>query len=543
MPSLLILSPDGRQSTIELRVKPIKIGRADSCDVVLHDDAEISREHAEVWLDERGRVAVTDRGSKNGTRVDEGDAFRGAKRYAYRSIKIGEHDIQVIGGPQPPSGGDGVRFAPENANRVGDTQFFPSTRKLDLNGQRLQLLIQLAERIGGVFERKQLLEQAIDACCEALNFERGMIVLKTQRGDPELPVTRNVQTDETGAYKISRTLINRALVHGERAIVNNPATDLVGNLTESMVRFPIQSALCVPILYRNEVLGVIYGDRITQATVYQSSDVDFLAAIAQQVGVGIANLRLFQDHLKAQKVYAELEAARTIQTRLLPDRALTAGRVTIEGFNEPSAGVSGDYYDFFPLDEGRFGFIIADVTGHGLPAALIMANLQAAVRVALVREAKLSELAARVNRLVCQNTDSHVFITGIVGVVDVNARRVEYISAGHPGPLMLAGGKANSTDNENSLPLGVEPGEQFVVHRLDIRPGPATLLFYTDGLVEASNLAGDQLGLEAVIRHMERTNDLSSAGVIRSARAMLRDYLDGAPRADDMTLLAVNFVN
>lgn len=543
MPSLLILSPDGRQSTIELRVKPIKIGRADSCDVVLHDDAEISREHAEVWLDERGRVAVTDRGSKNGTRVDEGDAFRGAKRYAYRSIKIGEHDIQVIGGPQPPSGGDGVRFAPENANRVGDTQFFPSTRKLDLNGQRLQLLIQLAERIGGVFERKQLLEQAIDACCEALNFERGMIVLKTQRGDPELPVTRNVQTDETGAYKISRTLINRALVHGERAIVNNPATDLVGNLTESMVRFPIQSALCVPILYRNEVLGVIYGDRITQATVYQSSDVDFLAAIAQQVGVGIANLRLFQDHLKAQKVYAELEAARTIQTRLLPDRALTAGRVTIEGFNEPSAGVSGDYYDFFPLDEGRFGFIIADVTGHGLPAALIMANLQAAVRVALVREAKLSELAARVNRLVCQNTDSHVFITGIVGVVDVNARRVEYISAGHPGPLMLAGGKANSTDNENSLPLGVEPGEQFVVHRLDIRPGPATLLFYTDGLVEASNLAGDQLGLEAVIRHMERANDLSSAGVIRSARAMLRDYLDGAPRADDMTLLAVNFVN
>lgn len=543
MPSLLILSPDGRQSSIELRTKPIKIGRADSCDVVLHDDAEISREHAEVWVDEKGRVAVTDRGSKNGTRVDEGDAFRGAKRFAYRSIKIGEHDIQVVGGLQAPGGGDGVRFVPENANRVGDTQFFPSTRKLDLNGQRLQLLIQLTERIGGVFERKQLLEQALDACCEALNFERGMIVLKTQRGDPELPVTRNVQTDETGAYKISRTLINRALVHGERAIVNNPATDLVGNLTESMVRFPIQSALCVPILYRNEVLGVIYGDRITQATVYQSSDVDFLAAIAQQVGVGIANLRLFQDHLKAQKMYAELEAARTIQTRLLPDRALTAGRVTIEGYNEPSAAVSGDYYDFFPLDEGRFGFIIADVTGHGLPAALIMANLQAAIRVALVRESKLSELAARVNRLVCQNTDSHVFITGIVGVVDVNIRRIEYVSAGHPGPLMLANGQANSTDNENSLPLGVEPSEQFHVHRLDIRPGPATLLFYTDGLVEAANPAGEQLGLDAVIRHMQKANDLSSSGVIRSARGMLRDYLDGAPRADDMTLLAVNFVS
>jgi sigma-B regulation protein RsbU (phosphoserine phosphatase) len=541
MPTLVIHTPDGKQQSFELRSKAIKLGRAESCDVILHDDAEVSREHAEVWIDEFGRIAVADRGSKNGTRVDEGEVFRGSRRYAYRSIRIGEHDIHVIGAPPAPSGDDRVRFTADTSTRVGDTQFFPSTRKLDLNAQRLQLLIQLTERIGGVFERKQLLEQALDACCEALSFERGLIVLKTQRGDPELPITRNVQTDETGAFKVSRTLINRALVHGERAIVNNPATDLVGNLTESLVRFPICSCLCVPILNRNEILGVIYGDRVTQGTTYQPGDVDFLAAIAQQVGVGIANLRMFQEYLKAQKVYAELEAARSIQTRLLPDGALRAGRVIIEGVNEPSTAVSGDYFDYFPIDERRLGFIIADVTGHGLPAALIMANLQSAIRVALVKESQLADLVMRVNRLICQNTDSHVFITAALGVIDVMSRKVEFISAGHPGPLLLSGGRVTEQNADNSLPLGIEPEERFAVHRFEPRPGPATLLFYTDGLVEASNDTGDLLGLEAVLNRLEPTRDLSTGGVIRSARAILRDFLDGASRSDDMTLLAVHF--
>src|SRR6185295_11214455 len=146
MPTLVIHTPDGGQQSYELRSKAIKLGRAESCDIVLHDDAEVSREHAEVWIDEFGRIAVADRGSKNGTRVDEGEVFRGSRRYAYRSIRIGEHDIRVLGAPPSPGGDERVRFTADNATRVGDTKFFPSTRKLDLNAQRLQLLIQLAER-------------------------------------------------------------------------------------------------------------------------------------------------------------------------------------------------------------------------------------------------------------------------------------------------------------------------------------------------------------------------------------------------------------
>ncbi len=541
MPSLVIFKPDGTQgATVEVTPRPLKIGRADMCDIVLRDDAEVSREHADIYLDEQGRVVVADRGSKNGTRVDEGTIFRNAKRVATRSVQVGEHLIRVIGA----AGGDDddttpVMFAAEEEDRSADTQFFPSSRGLDLNQQRLSLLIRLTERIGGVFERKQLLEQALDACCEALGFERGLIALKTQRGDTELPVTRNIERDENGVFKVSRTLINRAMVDGERAIVNNPATDLGTNLSESLVRFPICSALCVPILYRNEILGVVYGDRVTKASTYQPEDVDFLAAIAQQVGNGLANLRLFQEHVRSQRMYAELEQARLIQRRLLPPEPLEIGRLTLEGYNEASSAVSGDYFDYFDLEDGRVGFISADVTGHGLPAALLMANLQSAIRVALSADIALPELATRANKLISRNTASHVFITAILGTIETQTGVVEFVSAGHPRPLLLGPGAPTMPQEGNALPLGVDPDETYDVTRIEPDERIRALLFYTDGLIEAADSAGKLMGLEPIRRALSDLPDYSPASIIRMTRKVVKHHLGGLPNMDDMTLLAV----
>ncbi len=381
----------------------------------------------------------------------------------------------------------------------------------------------------------------MDACCEALEFERGLIALKTPRGDTELPVAHNVQRDESGAYKVSRTLINRALLQGERAIVNNPATDLAGDLSESLVRYPICSALCVPILNREEILGVIYGDRVTQASSYQPADVDFLAAIAQQVGVGLANLRLFQEQMRAQNVYAELERARVIQQELLPAEPLRIGRVTVEGYNEPSSAVSGDYFDYFRLEDGRLGVIIADVTGHGLPAALVIASLHAAVRVALAADISLPDLAARINRHMYHSTASHVFITAVLGTIDPASGSVEYVSAGHPGPLLLGPEHVSVPGEENSLPLGIELEEQYRVRRIHVGEPAQAMLFYTDGLIEAVNPADEFLGLRPVIQALDRLEELSTTAMIGTTRSVVQRHLAGAATADDMTLLAVQF--
>jgi sigma-B regulation protein RsbU (phosphoserine phosphatase) len=294
----------------------------------------------------------------------------------------------------------------------------------------------------------------------------------------------------------------------------------------------------VPILYQGEILGVMYGDRITQASTYQPEDVDFFAAIAQQVGVGLANLRLLQEHLKSQKLYAELEQARTIQRRLLPSAPLQLGRVRIEGYNEPSSAVGGDYYDYFELEDGKVGLIIADVTGHGLAAALVMANLQSVVRVALTAEAELTELAARLNRLICQNTAPNVFITALLGKLDPASAAIDLVSAGHPLPIVV-GAPATDLSDRNALPLGIDPDEKYEAVSL-VLPGSARgVLLYTDGLIEASSPSGQILGVEAVESALTGLTPFSTREVIRAARGAVRKHLDGQPNTDDMTLLAV----
>lgn len=541
MPALVIRSREGLQRTVELSARPITVGRADSCDVVLPRDAEISREHAMVWLDELGRVLVADKGSKNGTRVDSGEPFHDTIRPAVRWIRIGEYELEIVGAQPAASSASQVFFTPDAPSDSDNTRFFPSSHRLDLSQQRLSLLMSLTERIGGAFEPKQLLQQALDACCDALGFERGLIALKTARGDPELPVTRNLLRDETGAYRVSRTLINRALIEGQRAIVNNPAVDLANNLSESLVRFPICSALCVPILHRERILGVIYGDRITHAATYAPEDVDFLAAIAQQVGIGLENVRLFQAYLETEKLKLELRQARAIQEDLFPGGALQVGRVTLAGHNEPSEAVGGDYYDYFDLGGGRVGLIIADVTGHGLPAALVMAHLKGAVRVALTAEVPLPEVAAGLNRMMCGSTRANVFITAILGRVDVTTGVMEYVNAGHPGPLLLRRGGVQPEADGLSLPLGIEASEAYRVQRIQPDSDLEGALFYTDGLIEAADPAGHLLSVAPVEKALAALADRRADSVLSALLALVRQHLGPGKNADDLTLMAVQY--
>ncbi len=541
MAALIIRLADGATRTLQLAARPITIGRSASCDVQLPSD-DVSREHAEVWLDETGRVLVSDKGSKNGTRVDRGEPFRNTVRAAGQSLRVGDCEIEIVGGSPPSEPRTEVRFQHDAPVPPGETSFFPASRRLelDLNQRRLELLMGLGERIGGTFERSQLLEQALDACCEALGFERGLIALKAPRGETELPVTRNVQQDDTGAYTVSRTLINKALVHGECAVVNDLAVDLAGQITESLVRFPIRSALCVPILHRDEILGVIYGDRVTTNAKYVPGDVAFLAAIARQVGVGVMNLRLLARHVDLQKVLEELKQARTIQQALFPAGPLRAGRFQFAGYNEPSSHVGGDYYDYFALDGGRVGVTIADVTGHGLPAALMMANFQAAVHIGLTADIPLPELAGHLNRLVCGNTQSNVFITAIVGRLDVGRGILEFVNAGHPAPLLLDREETRTLSEGISLPLGVEPDERFRLQQLEAGTGLEAALFYTDGLIEAEDPAGQMLQVDPVRAALAALTDRTPDNLLRTTLAIVNRHLGSGKNLDDLTLLAMH---
>lgn len=535
MPWLSAPQSDAEPMRYELATTPLRIGRGVECDIAFPEATDISRKHADVWLAEDRQIIVADLGSKNGTRVDYGPAFWSQQRVARETIHVGDHTLHIVADEEELR--TPVEFGPERT-ADGEITLAPSTAAPSLSEDRLRLLMDLSERIStGAFNRRQLLEQALRACVETFHFERALLVLKTPRGAGEPPVTHNVQPEQ-----ISRTFINRALHEGMRTVINDFNRDWQGDVTESMWRTPISSALCVPILQREEILGAIYGDRVTGPgrQRYAQSDVDFLAAVAQQVGGALANLQLLESHVAMAKLTEEVRRAREIQQALLPREPLEVGGVRLEGFNQPSTGVSGDYFDFFPLPDGRIAFVIADVVGHGLGAALLAANLQAAVHVAFDGAAELPELVRRVNRLICSGPE-HMFISAVLGRIDAQRGVVEYCNAGHHPPLLISAGRVVVVKNPSALLLGIDENETYP--RATVAPATGSVLaLYTDGLIEAADDNGAMLGLDAVIAQLaELPQPPAGRDVIQSMRNRLREHLGRRETDDDLTLLALQF--
>lgn len=539
-PLLQFTDADGVARTLELTRRPIRIGRSADCALMVPGN-DISREHAEVFLNESGSILVTDLNSKNGTRVDGGPPFRNTQRVAYRAIRVGDHEIRILNAPGVPA--DVVRFQDDDRTTdSGAASFYPSSQRIDLSQQRLTMVLALIERLSGKFDRRELLEHALDVVCETMNFERGLILLKTPRDEMEPPVVRNVPQDESGAYRVSRSVINRALLDGQRAVINKGDANYDANFSESMVLNSIRTALCVPIIHRDQILGAIYGDRITAAKTYTQDDVDFLAAIAQQIGIGLSNVRMLQERVRNERMAADLNQAGSIQRNLLPTAPLVRDRIVIEGCNEPCSEVGGDYFDYLELPDGRVGFIIADVSGHGLASALVMANVQAAVRVALMAGGALTQVASIVNRLICYNTRDSAFVTAILGTIEPLTGKVEFICAGHPTPLVFECDQSAIAIGESSMIWGTEPDATYELHRIDPHGKPTCILFFTDGLFEALNREDRALGIGAIQTSLANCKDRSPAETMRHARAALHAHLDGLPSHDDMTMLVVHYL-
>lgn len=533
---LIVHTPAGSSHQVEIADRVLTIGRDTMCEVPL-DDLKASRRHARVFQSGPGQFAVEDLGSKNGTLIN-GELIQNHALSHGDRIRIGTSELifQVTDGPAPAARPT-VILEDSSTTAVESPSFATSDKKLNLSRQRLEMIYDLSERLTRVRERGELLEEVMSICFETLRFERGLIALKGRAGEPEWPVVRNLTEDHTGQLTISRTILQRALVDGERTIINDASLDMV-DPTVSMARHHIRSAMCVPIRYADEIMGVIYGDRVTSSTVYEREDVDFLAALARQLSIGLMNARLMEEQQQKVQLESELQVARRIQNNLFPQELPASDALRIAAVNDPGRHVSGDFYDVIPFDDGRVAVVIADVTGKGVAAALLMANLQAMVRLTLTVEADLSTVVERWNRLLYANTDVSKFVTLIAGVLDPAARTFVYVNAGHLPPYM-SGPKGVKYDQYPNafLPLGIEPGEQYSSHTYSLSPGESMLL-YTDGLCEAMNAKQEQFGNERIEQFLEQNKTVGPETMLTGLQAQIRKFVGRSPQSDDITLLA-----
>jgi sigma-B regulation protein RsbU (phosphoserine phosphatase) len=267
---------------------------------------------------------------------------------------------------------------------------------------------------------------------------------------------------------------------------------------------------------------------------FTEEDQRLLAIIAGQSAQVIENARLSEEELRMRE---QMRLAAKIQLDLLPKAAPQIAGYDIAGKSLPAQTVGGDYFDFIAVDQNRLAVCLGDVSGKGLPASLLMANLQATVRAQALVEATAHVCVERSNRLICQNTDRCNFITFFYALLNHRDHRFSYANAGHNPPLLFAG-KTKRELSRRGLVLGIRDNLEYEEETVDLQAGDL-LLIYSDGVIEAMNARQEEFGEDGLIA-TTRQNCEDTAGVlIEKIMQALRKHVGQAVQSDDITLVVV----
>lgn len=285
-----------------------------------------------------------------------------------------------------------------------------------------------------------------------------------------------------------------------------------------------------------EVVGVLLlGPKVTRTriTFEESSLISF---VARQVGTSLVNGLLHKERVESRLLQEEVATARRIQQQLLPETPPAIPGWEVAASNSPSRHVGGDYHDFLPLPDGELGFAIGDVSGKGVPAALLMSNLQAALRVRTLGDHAIADVVQDVNRTICRNTGAESFISFFLGGLHPTRGTFRFTNAGHNAPLLVRRDGSVEMLEDGGLLLGVFPEATYESSQVELHRGDL-LVLYTDGVTEASNAAGDMYSEERLVESLVKWRDHDVRSVHRLLLDEVRTFQNGLPPDDDLTLV------
>jgi len=309
-----------------------------------------------------------------------------------------------------------------------------------------------------------------------------------------------------------------------------------GKLREILLKNDVQAL--IPMAHQDKLLGYLLLGGKLSGQPYSKSDFEFLTTLVSQAVISLENARLFEETLEKQRLEEELNVARTIQKKLLPKQLPEISGYDIYGMNDSSQQVGGDYYDVIQIDENRIALAIGDVSGKGVPASLLMANLQAALRVMMTPELNLAEVVAKLNTLIHANTGSDKFITFFISILDVRTNMLTYVNAGHNNPVHLSVDKKITFLEDGGIILGILPNYAYQTGTITLAPGDLVLT-YTDGVNEAIDASGEEWGEEPLYDLIKSTSpDMPVREIVEKILRTIKTFAGDEPQADDVTMLA-----
>jgi sigma-B regulation protein RsbU (phosphoserine phosphatase) len=545
---LEVVSPDGGRRYARITQTPFMIGRGvETGNHLQLSDRRISRNCAAVVI-EANRFYIEDRGQRRGLFVN--------------GEKIDSRELQD---------GDSITFGLDDSYEI----IFRSAKSTDSDS--LPQLLTRMEHItssepsgGGLIKLKRLLEATallhsqlpldealshmLDHAVSVTDADRGLLLEKDSTDALKVKLARR-----NGALRVppesvtpSKTAIQLALKQQSPVITEDLAQadmDLQG--AQSIVAQRLRAVVVIPLfaiarantqesmvnIQRGELLGVLYLDSRRPAA-FSKLDRQILDALAADAANILDNARLVERERERQRLEQEINIARDIQQALLPRDFREYPHLAVTGFNLPCSAVGGDYFDVFPLSDGRTAFLIADVSGKGLGAAILTTMLQGALS-GMTLGIDPASVFNHVNRFLCDHSEVGRYATMFFGILDQDGH-LEFINAGHPSPILIRRGIAEEAFTEGSYPVGLVPEAQYASVCLKLEPGD-TLVLFSDGVTEAVDPDEQMFGIarlkELLTGQLECPLELLQKCVLEA----VENFARGAHQADDLTLLIVRY--
>ena len=529
------------------------LGRHPDCDIVLEVGA-VSRQHARILrigpgffvedLHSRNGTFVNDEAVRGRRKLSEGDQVRicdlvfvfhqGAAEVTVstRPREVRDTDALVIDDERPSTGSTIMSKLDVSSGKQG--------LRLTVNAEaKLKAVLEIGHNLGRALAISEVLPKVLNSLFAIfIQADRGFVVFKEPSTGKIVPKAVKHRREEAAEQiRISRTILNGVMAGKEAVLSADAATDSRFDMSESIVDFHIHSMMCAPLIgSEGQVFGAIQIDTVDPRHRFNTEDLDVLASIASLAAIALENAQLHEVALQESVLQRELALAHKVQQGFLPAAPPRVHDYEFFDFYEPANHVGGDYFDYVPIPDGRLAVALADVSGKGISAALLMAKLSAEARYCLVSEPTPAAAIDRLNKAFCESRWEDRFVTLVLGVLDPVRHEVTIVSAGHMAPLRRrADGQVESVPlAAGGLPLGVDADAQYFQQSLPLEVGD-TLVFYSDGMTDALDDAGHFYGLQRLQEIL-----LPSVDSVAALGARLIDdvqrFIGSRAQSDDMCL-------
>lgn len=552
-PYLMFRDPDGDMTRVALENLPLTLGRRSTNEVQVLDPT-VSRDHARILNDDTEFV-IEDLGSTHGTFVNQ----KRIERHV-----LGPNDRIRLGGATNHlltfrTGGEFTMMI-GTTGKATTMEGGSAAREQEHSTRNLEALLEISKALNSSLRLNDVLEKVMDAVLALTEGERCMMLLGSEADALEVAAKRNLTSDAL-SNQYSQSVVRAVFGNGQAQILTDVTEDEHFSAQQSIVGLQLRTVMCVPLRLSHfsrvkdsdlgelvsddgsdstsRILGVLYVDRRSPTRNFGDQDLSMIESFASHAAIAIDNARLYEEALEKRRMEDELRVANRIQRSLLLSDFPESDWYEVHALNVPSRGVGGDYYEFFKTQWGTLGFAVGDVSGKGIPAAMLMATLQAAFLAATQTSEDLAFVCSHVNNFLVERTSPERYATFFVGLLRPDGQ-MQFVNAGHNPALLVRGDAEPQRLMGGGMPLGLFPDREYEVQTMELVEDDVVVVF-SDGITETNNPAEEEYGEEALASVVVAERRDSAAAMGKAVFDAVSAFSTGAPQHDDLTLMIIKY--